>query len=153
MALGVLVKVTLSGRFIWNGTRSVPTGVYWLARSERLERGQLVALPIPESVEALVRERGYVLRSVRLLTKPIAALEGDHVCVQNSQLVVNGQPLATVLQADRSGRSMPQHSICRRLGAGELFLATNHADSFDSRNFGPVTVGFLRGTLTPLITF
>jgi len=152
VALCALLVEAFKGRVLWNVTTSIPRGAYWIARAERVERGQLVTLPIPDSVQLLVYERGYAPRSFRLLAKPVAAVGGDHVCIRG-ELFINGQPFAAVRHTDLDGRPMPRHDICRTLQQGELFLATGHANSFDSRNFGPVALDSLRGTLRPLLTF
>jgi type IV secretory pathway protease TraF len=92
-------------------------------------------------------------RSIRLLAKPVTAVGGDHVCVRDHQLVVNGHVAGRVLDVDRDGKPMPQYSGCGVLLPGELFVSTQHDNSFDSRYFGPIEISVVRGTLTALITF
>lgn len=151
-AVGI-AKVALTGHLLVNITASIPRGIYWISPNEVPRQGQLVALPIPEEARELLYERQYLPRSVRLLAKPVAAVGGEHVCVRNRSLFVNGERVGDVLGTDREGRAMPHHAMCETLAPDQLFLAARHGNSFDSRNFGPITVQQIRGTLTPLLTF
>lgn len=147
------VKWALSGHLIVNVTPSIPPGIYWVSANGTPKRGDLVTFPIPEAARDLLRERGYVPESVKLLSKPVAAIGGDHVCVRDHHLFINEGAVSTVLQLDRLGRPMPESRFCGSLLASELFVATHHDNSFDSRNFGPVPLAAIRGRLTPLLTF
>lgn len=149
-ALG-LCHTFLRGRLLLNITPSIPRGVYWISGVSP-QRGDLVTFPIPDSVRALVYERQYVPREIELLSKPVVAIGGDEVCIRDHRLIVNGDFVANVLDLDRKGRPMPRYSGCATLGGDDLFVATHHDRSFDSRNFGPIPRAALRGTLTPLLT-
>lgn len=159
LPLGVLIagvtiaKMALTGHLLWNITPSIPRGIYWISPGERPERGALVTLPIPESARELLYEREYLPRSVKLLAKPVAAVGGDRVCVRDRRLFINGKFAGNVLDTDVQGRPMPLHATCEMLPADVVFLATHHDNSFDSRNFGPVSIESVRGTLTPLWIF
>jgi conjugative transfer signal peptidase TraF len=146
------LKLTLTGHLLMNITPSIPRGLYWISAGTSPRRGDLVAFPIPEGVRELIYERHYLPRSVKLLAKPVAALAGDHVCMRDGQLVINGAVAGVVLPDDRQGLPVPHPVLCRQLADGELFAATAHANSFDSRNFGLIRVSEVRGTLTPLLT-
>jgi conjugative transfer signal peptidase TraF len=146
-------KLALSGHLLINFTPSIPRGVYWISPGVRPQRGDLVAFPLPESVRELLYERQYVPRSIRLLAKPVAALGGDHVCVRDHELVVNGHVAGKVLTVDRDGKPMPQYSGCGVLPPSELFVSTEHDNSFDSRYFGAIELPVVRGTLSALLTF
>jgi type IV secretory pathway protease TraF len=74
------------------------------------------------------------------------------VCLRDDELFVNQHPIAVIRRQDAQGRELPRHEICRVLTEGELFVATTHENSFDSRNFGPIASRHLRGTLKPLVT-
>src|SRR5213595_570069 len=98
-ALGALalLKHALVGHFLLNVTPSIPRGVYWIAFGTDARRGDLVTFPIPPDVRDLLYERRYVARSIRLLAKPVAAVGGDHVCIHDAELVINGRVFALVL--------------------------------------------------------
>jgi len=146
-------KVALSGHFLINFTPSIPRGIYWISPGVRPQRGDLVTFPIPESVRELVYERQYVPRTIRLLAKPVIAIGGDHVCVRDHELVVNGHSAGKVLGVDRDGKPMPEYSGCGVLDPGDVFVSTQHDNSFDSRYFGPLELSVVRGTLSALLTF
>jgi conjugative transfer signal peptidase TraF len=152
-ALLVVGKIALSGHLLINFTPSIPQGFYWISTGVRPERGDLVTFPIPESVRAVVYDRHYVPRSIRLLAKPVAAIGGDEVCLREHQLLINGHVVGSALDVDQNGNPMPQYAGCGRLHDGELFVSTRHDNSFDSRYFGPIEISVVRGTLTALITF
>jgi conjugative transfer signal peptidase TraF len=145
-------KSFLMGHLLVNFTPSIPQGLYWVTPGARPGRGELVTFPIPQHVRTLLYERQYVPRSVELLSKPVAAVGGDRVCIRDRRLIINGRLTGEVLQNDQQGRPMPHAAICETLSSEQVFVATRHANSFDSRNFGPVSVHSLRGTLTPLLT-
>lgn len=142
----------VGSQLVYNWTESVPRGLYWLTRSSDVDRGALVAAAVPASVQRLVRERQY-LPSGAMLLKPMAAAEGDHVCTTTGVVVVNGKPIGKVLSQDSMGRPLPRADICKVLGKGEIYLASSHPQSFDSRVFGPVRQGDLRGEATALWTY
>jgi type IV secretory pathway protease TraF len=48
---------------------------------------------------------------------------------------------------------MPEYLGCGVLRPEEVFVATHHDNSFDSRYFGPIQLPSVRGTLLPLLTF
>lgn len=146
-------KIALSGHLLINFTPSIPRGIYWIHVGVRPQRGDLVTFPIPVSVRELVYEREYVPRSIRLLAKPVVAVGGDLVCIIDHQLTVNRHGIGQVLAVDRDNRPMPQRVGCLVLAEDEIFLATSHDHSFDSRYFGPVPLSAVRGTITPLLTF
>ena len=146
-------KLCLSGHLLINFTASIPRGVYWISTSQRPRRGDLVTFPIPESVRELVHVRRYVPASIQLLSKPVAAVSGDRVCVRDNRLFVNDEFAGNVLDVDPEGRSVPKDITCAMLRPGQLYVAAHHDNSFDSRCFGPIPVDGVRGTLTPLITF
>ena len=117
-----------------------------------MDEGVLVALPVPPVVRTLVHERRY-LPDGSLLIKPVAAVAGDYVCARRGVLFINGEPFGTILSRDSEGRELPAYRGCGPLAEGQVFLASHHAQSFDSRTFGPVDVRALQGTVIPLWTY
>jgi type IV secretory pathway protease TraF len=69
-------------------------------------------------------------------------------------LVINGRsiPSTVPLRVDSHGRALPQLAGYRRaLRAGELWLvASGHPRSFDSRYFGPVSIGTVIAVVRPV---
>jgi conjugative transfer signal peptidase TraF len=151
-ALASALACLLASHLIWNWTPSLPLGLYWLSRSGAPAPGRLVAFPVPPGVLNLVRERRY-LPPGALLLKPVVAIAGDHVCTGAGELTINGHGRGAILTQDSTGRPLPHYEGCGELLPGELFVASSLAMSFDSRTFGPVPLGAVRGTVMPLWTY
>jgi conjugative transfer signal peptidase TraF len=151
-ALASALACLLASRLVWNATPSLPLGLYWLSRGSPVEKGRLVAFPVPPGVEDLVRERRY-LPPGAFLVKPVVATSGDVVCTDGGTLSVNGRPLGAILTEDSARRPLPHYAGCGPVGSGEVFVASHYDKSFDSRTFGPVAMGAIRGTVRPLWTY
>ena len=148
---GALASLVAS-RLIWNGTPSLPLGLYLRVERQHPRAHDLVALRVPMNVRPLVHERRY-LPDGSLLLKPVAAAAGESVCRRGDELLINGVVFGHVLSEDSAGRPLPSFGGCQVLGEHELFLASHHPRSFDSRTFGPVDDRALKGTVIPLWTF
>jgi conjugative transfer signal peptidase TraF len=152
-AAAAFAACLVASHLIYNGTSSMPLGLYWLARvpSHDLHRDDIVAFQIPPNVQRLVRARNYLPDSA-LLLKPIVAAEGDLVCTEGGILRVNGTVLGEVLREDTSGRPLPQETWCGPVPEDAVFVASPHPRSFDSRTFGLVPVNAILGKVTSLWT-
>lgn len=154
LGLGLIGSATLFNpvpKLTWNASGSVPVGVYRVIPGTP-ERGVLLLVRPPKSVAKLAAERGYLPLNVPLV-KRVAALSGDEVCTFHEAIIINGKVVARRLETDRAGRPMPWWNDCRELAKGEIFLLNNdHARSFDSRYFGPVSSATVIGRLAPLWT-
>ena len=142
----------LASHLIWNRTASLPLGLYYRSSETRPYEGGLVALRVPPTVRPLVHERRY-LPDGSLIIKPVAAVAGDVVCTRRGILYINGEPFGRILARDSAGRELPAYEGCGALAEGQVFLASHHPASFDSRSFGPVDIHALQGTVTPLWTY
>ncbi len=142
----------LASHLIYNATPSMPVGFYWLSPAREPTRGAVVAFPVPTNVEGLVRERRYLPENA-LLLKPVVAVAGDEVCTRNGVLNVHGAFLGYVLDRDSAARALPHSDLCGTLPEGEVFVASAHPQSFDSRTFGSVPVGAVRGVVRSLWIF
>jgi conjugative transfer signal peptidase TraF len=151
-ALLSCLAAAVGSHLLWNWTPSLPRGLYWLSHDRTAQVGSLVAFPVPKSVERLVIERKY-LPPGAWLVKPVVATSGDRVCTDARTLVVDGQNLGRVLTEDSAQRPLPWATVCGPLSEGQVFVASHYEKSFDSRTFGPVPLGALRGTVTPLWTY
>lgn len=145
-----------------NTTESMPVGLWIVAAGAVIERGQVVSVcPVPGTVMAMAKERGYVPSGVcpghyEPLIKPVAAIAGDVVTVTTEGVAVNGVVVPNTRQAlaDGAGRPMP------RITPGEYpvasgtvwILSSYNAASFDSRYFGPLPVTNIEGVARPLFT-
>jgi conjugative transfer signal peptidase TraF len=156
-ALGITIVLAagcaaLARHLLLNVTESMPVGIYWLAPGQAPRRGDRVAFPIPPAVERLVHARAY-LPDGALLLKEVVATEGDRVCTDGGVLTIDGHVFGPVLDQDSRGRPLPQAGRCAPLARGELYVASPHPQSFDSRSFGPLESRDVRGVVTPLWIF
>ena len=136
-------------RLVYNATDSVPRGFYAIA-AQPPGVGDLILTRLPASAARLAAERGYLPAGVPLI-KPIAARYGDHVCVRDGKVRINGHVVARPLAADSKARPLAAWSGCRLLAEGEWFLlSTGNPASFDSRYFGPVPRTAAYGLAVPL---
>ncbi|HWK71996.1 MAG TPA: S26 family signal peptidase [Burkholderiaceae bacterium] len=136
-------------RLVYNASDSVPRGFY-VIRMQPPRMGDVILARLPAFAARLAAERHYLPAGVPLI-KPIAAGYGDHVCVRNGIVRINGRMVTLTLTHDRLGRTLTAWPGCRLLGEDELFLlSTEHTASFDSRYFGPVPRTAAYGVAVPL---
>lgn len=139
-------------RLVFNVSDSAPHGFY-VVSTQSVARGDYVVTRLPAAVAALAAERRYLPANIPLL-KHVAAVYGDHVCVRNGMVRVNGRELALTLTRDRQGRPLAAWAGCRVLAENEWFLlSTDNAASFDSRYFGPVPRAAAYGRAAPIWTW
>lgn len=141
-----------SPRVVYNPSDSAPRGLY-AVKSVAVHSGDWIVTRLPVDVIRFAAERAYLPAGAPLL-KRVAAMGGDHVCVRDARVWINGAPRATALQVDSQGRPLQPWWGCRALEEGELFLlSTEQSSSFDSRYFGPIVRRAVYGRATPLWTW
>lgn len=133
---------------VWNATASAPIGLYAIMRGSP-RRGDLVLIHPPPPVRNLTSERGY-LASRSLLIKRVVAIAGERVCRLSSIVWVQRHRVVFARTADGQGRMLPAWRGCRMLRHGQIFVVGRSRDSFDSRYFGPIDVGFVVGIARPI---
>lgn len=155
----LLALATITGVRL-NFSPSAPVGV-WLHEPisyVSIERGDWISVcpPASPATRAVVAMKILPMGNcsglnVAPLLKPVAAIAGDVVRLQDGQSVmVNGLPLPNtastqVLPAWPDGEYTVQ--------PGEVWLfSPRHPKSFDSRYFGPVRIDQVQGKATPFIT-
>lgn len=150
IATATSVLSAAATRLTYNFTPSEPRGLYFLAPGA-LTRGDLVTLPIPRTLDELVRSRNYLPPRFRLL-KAVVALPGDPVCIDNVSYTANHILVSTVAHSDASGRPLTPYSFCSRVPPGYAFVASAAPSSLDSRYAGPVPISTLTKAI-PLWTY
>lgn len=150
LALGSAAIATSPPRLVYNASDSVPVGWYRISPTNSLAPGDLVLVRLPPEVRSLAAHRGYLPANVPLL-KTVAAMAPQKVCVQGSRVRIDGVVVVRRMRWDRQGRVLPAWQACRRLIGDQLFLlSSNNPASFDSRYFGPVSIGAVIGRAQPL---
>lgn len=143
-----------------NLTPSYPIGLW---RVEPLVRDVAVGDRIficPPQTAAFerARERGYLGHGLcpgwfSPLIKTVVAVAGQHVVIHGSIAVDGVQlPRSSVRPVDGEGRTLTAASS-DRVSAGQLFLFSEFAGSYDSRYFGPVPAIGVLGLAEPILTF
>ena len=133
---------------IYNGSQSVPVGLYSIDHSWP-NRGDLVLVrPWPELARLLAKHR--ILPPGVPLLKTVAALTDDNICRNGFAISINGVLAAKILDSDTKGQVLSGWSGCRKLVRGELFLLQPHPRSFDSRYFGPALSCDVIGVARPI---
>lgn len=137
---------------ILNETPSMEKGVYVrLGEVDGLKQGDIIAMPMNRAARNyLVKKLGYLEDT--MLIKRVAGLSGDLVCRQGSLVTINKRSLVAA-RADQQGTPLPAWYGCRTLTTNEVFILGDHPSSFDSRYFGPVSLGELAGIYRAAVTW
>lgn len=148
LALGPIAART--PLLIWNASASAPVGLYRLEPTVQPSVGERAAYrPVPEW-SRWFSARGYLPEGVPLL-KPVAATAPSVVCRHDTEISIDGRPVASARDRDAAGRALPRWSGCVALGPEAVFLlAPDVPNSLDSRYFGPVHRDDLLGRVTPI---
>src|SRR5262245_44511592 len=109
--LGSLAISVVASHVVYNATRSLPFGFYWMTGAHEIRRGDIIAFNMPPNVRALVHDRSY-LPDKALLLKPVVAIAGDDVCTSDGVLRVNQLEVGQVLSNDSAGRPLPHQTWC-----------------------------------------
>lgn len=125
-------------RLIYNASDSAPRGFY-VVRQDQPAHGDWAITGLSPDAAALAAERQYLPINVPLL-KRVAAMYGEHVCVRDGRVIIDGQDIVRALNRDSLGRALAPWRGCRLLAEDEFFLLSDHHESsFDSRYFGPIS--------------
>jgi conjugative transfer signal peptidase TraF len=139
-----------------NTTDSLPKGLYLITRQARAPlvefcpEGVFSTLSIVRSY----RPRGLCPDGGAPLLKPVIAAAGDTVQLSKEGIRVNGRLLLNTAprRHDSAGRALAAWpSGIYPVTPGTLWVAsTYHANSFDGRYFGPISVRQVRHHLRPI---
>ena len=119
---------------LYNPSESLPKGFY--IRSEReVVLGAIVTIRSVDAAPEYSARRKFTDAGDRFL-KRIAAVEGDTICAEGSDVRINEVLVAQRAEADPSGDPLPSWNGCVILQGGEVFLLGDHPGSFDGRYWG-----------------
>jgi conjugative transfer signal peptidase TraF len=135
--LAVFAIAAKSAGIVLNVTGSMPAMVYRLGHGER---GSLVSFCSPISHPSI--GRGSCPDGSMPLIKRVVGVAGDRVTASDAGIEVNGQPVPNSRPMDlySKGSALPHLRGVFILKQGEIWVAGEHPNSFDSRYFGPVKV-------------
>ena len=139
----------------WNHTPSMPLGL-WLERSSirAYVTGDIVEVcpALPDRLRVYLAP-GDCPTGLEPMLKPIAAVAGDLVVVDQTEMTVNGTaiPNTAPLPRDPSGRPLqPYPAGTYEVAPGQVWLIVPRLDSLDGRYLGPVAVDAIKALATPL---
>lgn len=143
-ALGAVMGFPPQDYWLWNRTESAPKGVYRLSDGPLTLGGWAVVSADAPSAE-WIANRGYLARDWPII-KRVRGLRGDEICRENGGVSINGEAIATALEADSTGAELPVWEGCITVKADEVFLLNDHERSLDGRYFGTTSLVDLRGS-------
>lgn len=143
-------------RISWSSD-SMPRGIY--KEVNRLPaKGEIAASCLTYEVAQHGLERGFFIKGhcdtgIQPIIKPIQAIEGDIVSIEEGEISINGQIVQgfKVHSKDSLGRPIKRfYQGEQKLKKGEFWLMSNYKDnSYDSRYFGAVPINYI---VEPIIT-
>jgi conjugative transfer signal peptidase TraF len=146
----------IKNHFIINVSGSLPRGIYIEKHKTYFERGDIVAVCLPQKLSQFALQRGYLSKGIYCqgrtpLIKKIVACPGDNVWVGNRFIRVNNTiyPIKK-FKADSKGRALSAYHSGYYLATGYWLLGT-HERSWDSRYFGELNVKHILCVLRPLL--
>ena len=144
-AIALVLVTWLSPRpfVIWNASKSVPIGWYYVEhRQPRIH--EIAVVKLEDWPQLYAAERGYLPQNVWLL-KPVAAEFPAVVCRFGNYIFIDGKLVAKTKNVDRQLRTLPRWKGCLTLKPDELFVLAGPKNSFDSRYFGPIKISQVAG--------
>lgn len=165
MVAGVLSGALLTGGGLaaaglrLNDSESMPYGFWWeTAFNGVAHRGDIVVVCLPENpVVLLYAGPGSCPSGMKPLLKPVGAIEGDTVDVDEKGIWINGflQEKTAPMTHDSVGRVLsPWPFGTYRVGPNEVWIiSTYSARSFDSRYWGPITTEWISARAVPVLTW
>lgn len=156
--------VAYESGYRWNGTESLPRGLWRISAVETVRVGEIAFFCPPARREfTLALDRGYIdagrcPSGTAPLFKRLIAVEGDTVLLTADGLSVNGGPLipnTAPLCADGDGRAMPVVTAEGvAVARGEAWFISDYSPfSYDSRYFGAVPLRLAKATAVPVWTY
>lgn len=128
---------------VWNHTSSLPQGLYAVLPCTP-ETGSIIQFTGNSTFRQLAIQRGYIAETDDFL-KPVAATQGDTVCLVGGDVSINGDWVGRVAARDSQDRFLPRPYLCRALRKDELFVLSTTKQSYDGRYFGTLQRSEVKG--------
>lgn len=149
--------------FRLNLSSSIPWGIYRVSDTP-IVRGDIVEYcPPNQEIFQMAKARGYLLSGFSCpnfyspIFKPIAAVAGDEIIINQGGVWVNGIWLRNSKPSlmDAKGRALiPQNITKSKVPVNQILLVSSYAArSFDGRYFGSVPATGIRAKLLALYVF
>ncbi|MNR96560.1 Peptidase S26 [compost metagenome] len=143
-----------------NTTPSEPLGLWRIVPTNRpVEIGDLVFVCMPDSTERKEgKSRGYLLWGLcpggtGPLIKEVVAMAGQDIAIDRN-VSIDGVTLDRSLLVQHDGLGRPLRPYLGGIvPAGQVFLHSPFAGSWDSRYFGPVPVSGILGLAREVLTY
>lgn len=136
----------------YSATPSVPVGFYLIRPFEELKKQDMVEFTPPKDALEFAKEKGWVPKSGRII-KYVFAIPGDHVCIKEGSLYINGENICRVKKFYDDNKLLPQTNFCGKIEDGQyLLLSTKNERSYDGRYFGIIDKSKISGRATPIFT-
>lgn len=141
----------------FNASVSMPRGL-WVETAKRpVTRGDIVVACLPDGdVQRRYLGPGGCPDGRREpVLKPVAAVAGDVVAVDDAGVTVNGATLPNTAPMDRdgAGRVLVHQAGTFIVPDGAVWLIVQRRDSYDSRYFGAVRVDQIEAVAAPLLVW
>ena len=135
--LAVLAIAAKSAGIVLNVTGSMPAMVYRLGNGER---GSMVSFCSPISHQSI--GHGSCPDDSMPLIKRAVGVAGDLVAITDAGIDINWRPVqnSRPLDLDTKASALPHLRGSFSLRQGEIWVAGERPNSFDSRYFGPVKI-------------
>lgn len=150
--IGMMAVKKFGYHLVYVVTPSVPRGFYLIFPQKRYLHGELVEFSPPPQALNLAKSKQWIPQSGSII-KYVFALAGDHVCIREHLIWVNGKKIGKVYQAAWQ-QQLPPAKVCRVLIEGQYLLLSNKNErSFDSRYFGIISSKQILGRAIPIFTY
>jgi conjugative transfer signal peptidase TraF len=160
VAIGAAMACSYAAGIRCNTSPSMPMGIWKVsAAPTTVRRGDIVTLCLSADATALGLVRGYLTGGAcpgdaELVIKTVAAVPGDQVEVTDDGIAVDDAAIPHSRAMLYDDQDRPMRAIAPGLyhvGERQVWvIGTADARSYDSRYFGPVPLGNLRGAARPL---
>ncbi len=137
LVVAIFAITAKSVGIVLNVTNSMPAMIYTLGHGEK---GSMASFCSP--ISHLSIGHGSCPDDSMPLIKRVVGVAGDLVTATDAGIEINGQPVpnSRPLDLDAKGQTLPHVRGFFYLKQGEIWMAGEHQNSFDSRYFGPIKI-------------